>query len=120
MILIFQSSHPARVVRVASVSLYRNYSKKILYGGKAYNPYNPYRLLPPISAINPRQSGPEIAAQPTENQFVCRQLNSGNNRSFLFMLHACCIANDATRRCGVFWRQIFNASVGILPRPVGA
>jgi hypothetical protein len=59
MTLIFKSSHPARVVRVASVSLYRNFSKKILYGGKAYNPYNPCRLLPvgsPLSSTSFRQS----------------------------------------------------------------
>jgi hypothetical protein len=57
--LIFKSGYPARVVRVASVSLYRNFSKKILYGGKAYNPYNPYRLLPvgsPLSSTSFRQS----------------------------------------------------------------
>ena len=133
MTLIFKSSHPARVVRVASVSLYRNFSKKILYGGKAYNPYNhynpynpynPYRPLPVGSPlfppINPRQSWPEIAAQPPDNQSDGRQLKCGNNRSFLFMLRACCIANDATRRCGVFWRQISDASVGVLPRPAGA
>jgi hypothetical protein len=56
MTLIFKSSHPARVVRVASVSLYRNFSKKILYGGKAYNPYNPCRLLPVGSPLSSRQS----------------------------------------------------------------
>jgi hypothetical protein len=68
MTLMFKSSHLARVVRVASVSLYRNFSKKILYGGKAYNPYNPYnhynpynpyRLLPvgnPLSFTSSRQS----------------------------------------------------------------
>jgi len=37
-----------------------------------------------------------------------------------FMLHACCIATDATRRCGVFLRQIYDTSVGILPRTAGA
>jgi hypothetical protein len=59
MTLIFKTGYPARVVRVASVSLYRNFSKKILYGGKAYNPYNPYRLLPvgsPLSSTSFRQS----------------------------------------------------------------
>ena len=121
MTLIFKSSHPARVVRVASVSLYRNFSKKILYGGKAYNPYRPLPVGSPLfPPINPRQSWPEIAAQPPDNQSECRSLNYGNNRSFLFMLRACCIANDATRRCGVFWRQISDASVGVLPRPAGA
>jgi hypothetical protein len=102
MTLIFKSSHPVRVVRVASVSPYRNFSKKILYGGKAYNPYNPYRLLPLFPPINPRQSWHRIAAGPADNRFAYRGLNCGNNRSFLLMLRACCIANGASAGAALF------------------
>jgi hypothetical protein len=73
-----------------------------------------------ISPFNPRQSWRGIAAGLADNQSDCRSLNSGNNRSFLFMLRACCIANDSMRRRGVFLRQISDASVGILTTLAGA
>jgi hypothetical protein len=55
-----------------------------------------------LSPFNPRQSGPEIAAQPTDNASVCGHPSPGNNRSFRSMSHACRVINGGKQARHIF------------------
>ena len=98
---------PPSVTWVKSVNLYCTYNLMKMSLRKCNRkslttPTAPTGWTAALSPFNPRQSGPEIAALPTENQSVCRQLTYGNNKSFQSMSHACRIGNGASAGAALF------------------
>jgi hypothetical protein len=71
-------------------TIYIFFPKKF-FMAESHRTHPSHPLFPPI---NPRQFCPEIAARPADNRFAYRWLSCGNNKSFQFMLRACCIANE--------------------------